>query len=612
MNDFPTLEPSSTSDPADDLISRHFDEPLSPEDHQRLTKLLHDDPQALHDFVATARLHRALDSLGPAQPARRKGRPLRWIGIGAGAAAAAAAVITGGWVIFQRNVQVPHQQARVTVEDIVPPPRDSVKPDAVNVKKRIVKTAGATALNQPQPDLDELLERYFVNVTPHGLTVAEALKQLEQAIREVNILNRPALNQLSFAAGASIEPGVEDPLVRTPLTPPLTVKTYLEACGLFRQVTRQPGNVVYGLAPLGSGDNGELITKSYRVPPDFPATLSRKLRPAAAGSSDPFEKPAAEGSEPSIWSVVSEFFVNPQEKGASAHFKGPEAGASVDQLEEAGSGKLRDSGARLVVRGSSNTLTLLDKRWEFYWAHQPMTLIFVTGAVYSAPRTSLPSEFDEASGTIFTQAEGGDYLKTVKTAAAGFFSMPSIISRPGQRSKVEIIREVPQPPSWTETHNMGLTVGVEAVYSGELIKLEGTVELSFLGREVVRKSDAASNSSEGTGLEMDLREPEVSDGKVHSFQTEYELWLPDQSSGLFTLDVPLANGQVAAIQLTATSIDPQGNPIKAQPIPYGIPIEGRPGFVRSPYSTAGEVDITGIPSGTKVLCPYTKKTFRVP
>ncbi|MDB6136490.1 MAG: hypothetical protein JWM59_4733 [Verrucomicrobiales bacterium] len=611
MNPFPAQEPSSAPSPADDLISRHFDEPLSPEDHQRLTKLLHDDPQAVHDFVATARLHRALESLSPARPVRGKNRPLRWIRIGAGTAAAAAAVIAGGWVIFQRNVPVPHQQARVTVEDIVPPPQDSVKPEPVDLKKRILKIAGATALNQPQPDLDQLLDRYFVNVTPHGLTVPEALKQLEQAIREVNILNRPVLNQLSFAAGVSIEPGVEDPVVRTPLTPPLTVKIYLEACGLFRQVTRQPGNVVYGLAPLGSGGNVELITKSYRLPRNFPAKLPRKPRPAPAGAADPFEKPATEDPEPSAWSALNEFFVNPQEKGASAHFTGLEAGEALDQLEEAGSGKLRDSGARLVVQGSSNTLNLLDNRLEFFWTHRPFNPIFVAGIVYSAPRTSLPPGFDEGSGAISTQTEGQEYIKAVEATGAGLFRAPSVIVRPGQRSKVEIIREVPQPPSSTQFSNMGLTVGVEAVYSGECIKLEGTVELSFLGKEVVRKSDAASNS-EGTGLEMDLREPEVSDGKVHSFKTEYELWLLDQSTGLFTLDVPLANGQVAAIQLTATSIDPQGNPVKAEPIPYGIPIEGRPGFVRSPYSTAGEVDITGIPSGTKVLCPYTKKTFRVP
>lgn len=56
-------------------------------------------------------------------------------------------------------------------------------------------------------------------------------------------------------------------------------------------------------------------------------------------------------------------------------------------------------------------------------------------------------------------------------------------------------------------------------------------------------------------------------------------------------------------------------PAKAetQEIPFGSPIAGRPGFVNSPYAAKHQlVDVTGLPVGMEVKCPYTGKLFRVP
>lgn len=51
----------------------------------------------------------------------------------------------------------------------------------------------------------------------------------------------------------------------------------------------------------------------------------------------------------------------------------------------------------------------------------------------------------------------------------------------------------------------------------------------------------------------------------------------------------------------------------AQDIPFGAPIAGRPGFVNSPYAAKYQlVDVTGLPAGMEVKCPYTGKLFRVP
>ncbi len=47
-------------------------------------------------------------------------------------------------------------------------------------------------------------------------------------------------------------------------------------------------------------------------------------------------------------------------------------------------------------------------------------------------------------------------------------------------------------------------------------------------------------------------------------------------------------------------------------IPFGTPVPGKPGYVISPYSNAGYVDVQGIPPNSEVKCPYSGKIFRVP
>jgi len=48
-------------------------------------------------------------------------------------------------------------------------------------------------------------------------------------------------------------------------------------------------------------------------------------------------------------------------------------------------------------------------------------------------------------------------------------------------------------------------------------------------------------------------------------------------------------------------------------IPEATPVEGKPGFFKSPYSpSAGLIDARGLPPGIEIKDPFTKKTLLLP
>ena len=67
-------------------------------------------------------------------------------------------------------------------------------------------------------------------------------------------------------------------------------------------------------------------------------------------------------------------------------------------------------------------------------------------------------------------------------------------------------------------------------------------------------------------------------------------------------------------------VDPigaKGNKVPPPPTPnnpeYAIKVEGKAGYVKSPYDTQGRlIDVRGLPPGTEAECPYTRRTFLVP
>ena len=68
---------------------------------------------------------------------------------------------------------------------------------------------------------------------------------------------------------------------------------------------------------------------------------------------------------------------------------------------------------------------------------------------------------------------------------------------------------------------------------------------------------------------------------------------------------------VAPLLPTNTIVNIPSTP--ATEIPYGSRVEGRPGFVNSPFAQKNQlVDVAGIAPGVEERCPYSNKLFRVP
>lgn len=88
---------------------------------------------------------------------------------------------------------------------------------------------------------------------------------------------------------------------------------------------------------------------------------------------------------------------------------------------------------------------------------------------------------------------------------------------------------------------------------------------------------------------------------------------PSAPSQAKTSPAPVPSAPATTPLSTVAPQPPTLAPKPVQEIPFGTAITGRPGFVNSPFAAKHQlVDVTGLPTGMEVKCPYTGKLFRVP
>ena len=568
LNCLPTMNDDAPPS-VDELISRHFDKALPSAEHQRLTAALDADVAARLYFVDTARLHAGLEALAPALLRVKK----RYVGGWVLAGAAAALMLGGGALFFHQPLR---DQIRITLQDMDGTPDGKPeKPKPPGLVRRVVKSP-ASLLSAAEPiDVQKLLERYYVNVSPHGLTVPQALVQLEEAIKFENIYKRPELDRLTFAASDSFDSKADDPIVRIPHGPPMTAKSYLDSCNLFRPLVENPGSFVVppsvDTIPRAASPKPEI--RELKVTADF-LTLG--------GNKPPY----------------------PEGNAAAAVL----ARCFGIQLADDESATFSSNPPTLTVAALSEKLDRLKQRLEVHEKNSFPRKVFVTTRYLRLPSSLLPSGFDVESGRVMQDEEYLQFLTALKADKRAItVEVPRIILRAGQLGKVEMRQEIGSDKPKKES--VGFTQDILPSFTGELIRFDGLIEFGVLeGLAMPGGLNALGFLTNGAPV------PQY-------FKTEYETWLPDRSTGLFVADSPQPEGFVTLVCLTATLIDPIGqtfNPGALETKPsnelfLGKPIEGKPGFISSPWAPdKGPVDVSGIPSGANVKCPYTGKTFQVP
>jgi hypothetical protein len=149
---------------------------------------------------------------------------------------------------------------------------------------------------------------------------------------------------------------------------------------------------------------------------------------------------------------------------------------------------------------------------------------------------------------------------------------------------------------------------------------------AFIRRDIEKSNERWPVRQDSIEGDIHLQEKVPDKEYVASFKLNFyyesaprAIWTKGQF--MYDLNITIADGmpKISGIRgkmLHQQKGKPGSNPTNNAPrksYAYGIPIQGKPGFVRSPYAPSkGEIDIRRYPKGAQLKCPFTGKTFIAP
>ena len=547
-----------------ETISRHFDDANDPAQTAMLSEQIATDPEAAISFARAARVHGMLQqSLAPAVTKSGRWKPLLWIG-------SAAAVVIGSFLTWKwaGPHEAPQTKVRIThITDEKDEPKETLTKTIGKVRRVKPATLSANAPDAAAKPVD--LNNYFVDLDIHGMTVENALASLKAAISEVNYYQRSELERLEFSDVHHPATTISSFLPRNSTVPELwkVIKTH----SFFRATPVGSSFSAFSSFEVWlPADPGVVETREFRVPPNFVSTISQvaNLPQEQRATPGPLDVSSIDWK-----TLLGSRFGIPLVDGESVDWNPPTATMTI----KADTTKLNRFASSLGILNSSQ--------------RRAGDQLHVSQLVINCAPESLPAGFDQNTGMLMDPNQFAAFKDSLADKGSDILASPQMLVRDGQRGQISVENEIP--------HSLGL--GKQVLWVGHrsdlALKRRGEL-ISCVGQMLVHLPPLDEQAL-------------ITQSSIRKATTEFETYIPYGQTALFTIDAPGEKRILLCCLTVRKSV--LFEKLKDDQLPFGTQVPGKAGFVYSPYAAdAGEIDVRGLPSGTKVECPYTQKIFRVP